>query len=312
LNPSTPTDSKYRWFLKRVGKHIRWARQQGVGRLVEEDQLSPKDRLALARSKRRWRKQHDVAPGAIPVYVVGVQRSGTNMLVRGLERSPEFDVCNENDGRAFFRFRLRPDDDVRRLIESDGHRYILFKPLIDSHRIVHLLDGIETAGKARAIWAFRSVDGRVRSAVAKFGARNHTVLSDIKDGNADSHWEAQGLSQDSLDLISSFDYEKLSPESAAALFWYVRNRLFFEMDLHQRDDVRLVSYDAFTRDPETTMRSLCDFLGFTYSDELIAHVEQRSSSGKELQLDPAIRRRCQELQRSLEEVASTQAAPLLT
>ena len=47
-----------------------------------------------------------------PVYLVGLQRSGTNMLARGLDIAPEFEVHNENDRAVFDHYLLR-DDDVR-------------------------------------------------------------------------------------------------------------------------------------------------------------------------------------------------------
>jgi hypothetical protein len=130
-----------RWIGMRVRRHWEWGRAHGFRRLIEEDQLNPLERVPLALRKRRWRQAHSVAPGAVPVYLVGVQRSGTNMLVRGLERSPEFEVRNENDGEAFERFQLRPDPVVRDLVMRSGHRYVLFKPLCDSHRVDEILDG---------------------------------------------------------------------------------------------------------------------------------------------------------------------------
>ena len=59
-------------------------------------------RVRVASAKRRWRRAHPQAAGrATPVYLVGLQRSGTNMLARGLDTAPEFEVHNENDRAAF-------------------------------------------------------------------------------------------------------------------------------------------------------------------------------------------------------------------
>jgi len=115
--------------LLRLRRHWHWGRRQGFGRLIEEDQLNPVARMRLALGKRRWRRAHSVAPNATPVFLIGLQRSGTNMIARGLEEAPEFEVRNENDRAAFDRFRLRPDPMVRDLVMRSGHRYVLFKPL---------------------------------------------------------------------------------------------------------------------------------------------------------------------------------------
>jgi hypothetical protein len=306
-------DARLTRLRRRVLRHWHWGRTQGFGRLIEEDQLDPFTRASTAWNKRRWRAAHGVAPGAaVPVYLVGVQRSGTNMLVRGLETSPEFEVHNENDSRAFHRFRLRPDAEIAALVSASRHRYVLFKPLCDSHRTDELLDTMGTPAPGRAIWAYREVDGRVRSALAKFGDVNLQVLAEIARGEGQRRWQAQRLSPESLELIRSFDYERLDPASAAALFWRVRNGLFFETGLQAREDVMLSSYDALVANPEPGMRALCRFLDFPYSPRLVSHVDQRSTGpGRELLvLHPRVRAACDELQERLDAAAAAQLVRL--
>jgi hypothetical protein len=108
------------------------------------------------------------------------------MLVRGLERAPEFAVYNENSAAAFRRFRLRPDSVIRTLVDSSRHPYVLLKPLCDSHRTPELLDGLGTASPPHALWVYRSVDARVRSALAKFGDANLRALRDVAAGRDDA------------------------------------------------------------------------------------------------------------------------------
>lgn len=301
--------SGLQWLLLRLRRHWRWAREQGFGRLIEEDELNPLARVSRAAGKWRWRRAHAVAPTAVPVFLVGVQRSGTNMIVRGLEAAPEFQVYNENDRRAFERFRLRPLPTIRALVERSGHRYVLFKPLCDSHRTGELLDELGAHSPGRAVWAYRSFDGRVRSALAKFGSNNLVVLREIAAGRGDHLWQAQGLSDESLDLIRSFDYDRMNAESASALFWYVRNALYFELGLHERDDVMLVSYDAFVADTEATMRAVCAFLAFPFHPRLTAHVEARDAPlQRPLEIDPEIRSRCEALEGRLDEAARAKTA----
>ena len=74
---------------------------RGRRRLIEEDRLDPRERAGTALAKRRWRRANPAPPGrAVPVYLVGLQRSGTNMLTRGLDAAPEVEVRNENDRRG--------------------------------------------------------------------------------------------------------------------------------------------------------------------------------------------------------------------
>jgi hypothetical protein len=283
--------------LVRVQRHLHWARTQGVGRLVEEDDLNVADRARRALAKWQWRRQHGAPPGrAVAVFLVGVQRSGTNMVVRGLEASPEFEVHNENDRRAFDRFRLRPLPAIRAIVEGSRHAFVLFKPLCDSHRVNELLDGLDTESPARAIWAYRSVDGRVASALAKFGDTNLRVLGEIAAGGGRDRWQAHGLSPVSRKLIESFDYDTMTPATAAALFWYVRNILVFEHGLDRRPDVAVVSYDALVAGPEARMRDLCASLGLSYHPNLVAHVESRPpKDSRPLDIDPRVRELCSAL-----------------
>ncbi len=291
-----------RYTAKRVGRHAYWLRTQGLARLIEEDELNPLDRASKQLAKWRWRLAHRSRPrGASAVFLVGLQRSGSNMVVRALERAPEFEVFNENHQAAFSRFRLRPGPVIRRLVEESLHPYVLLKPLCDSHRTAELLDDLGTRLPTRALWVYRSVDGRARSAVAKFGDTNLRVLQELTAGGGRDRWETQRLSPESLELIASFDWATISPLSAAALFWYVRNRLYFELGLVHRSDVLLVSYDAMVADPVAEMRRLCAFLDFPYHPRLISHIAPRGAVGDgPLDIDPRIRAHCEELTAQLE------------
>jgi hypothetical protein len=287
--------------LIRVERHLHWARAQGVSRLVEEDDLHLVERCQRAYGKWRWRQQYGVPPGeAVAVFLVGVQRSGTNMVVRGLEASSEFEVHNENDRRAFNHFRLRSLPEIRSIVERSRHPFVLFKPLCDSHRTDELLDELGTTRSARAIWAYRSVDGRVASALAKFGDVNRQVLREIASGCGDQRWQAQRLSPASLELIGRFDYDIMTPATAGALFWYVRNVLVFERGFDRRPDLTVVSYEALVADPENRMRELCAFLGVRYDPGLVVHVERRPPrNGRRLDIDPVVRELCNDLEARL-------------
>ena len=296
--PSPPRESGVHRFTRRVGRHIHWAREEGTRRLIEEDQLNPFERVPLAIKKWRWRRAHHVAPNSVPVFLVGVQRSGTNMITQGLEHSPEFEVFSENDRRAFDRFFLKPDDQIRSLVVKSGHRYSLFKPIIDSHRVGELLDTLGTPSAGRAIWAYRSMEGRVRSAVTKFGTSNLDAMRTIAHDGGQGMWQAGGLTEERLEFIRSFDYSAISPKTGAAIFWFVRNSLYFDLGLDERDDVTLACYDEFINRPGPAMRSLTTFLGLDFDPDLIAHVRaqpNRPARTADPDIDPAVTEVCSAL-----------------
>jgi hypothetical protein len=291
--------SALRYTARRVARHVRWARTEGLRRLIAEDRLDPADRLRAAAAKRRWRRRHGVTPGtARPGDLVGLQRSGTNMLVRGLDEAPEVETRNENDQSVFRRFRLRGDDVLLAAVGRSRHAVVLVKPICDSHRVDELL-ALPTAVPGRALWMWRDVDDRARSEVAKFGDANLRALRSIADGTIGAGWQGQRLGPAMTELIGSFDYDAMDPHTAAALFWYVRNDLYFQLGLDRRDDVLLIAYQDMVEDPESAARRVCAFLDLPYRPEFAADVAA-GPSRERLTIDPLVRTLCDDLTARLE------------
>lgn len=300
--------------IHKLRQNWRWSKTHSWAHLIEEHDLNPMVRGKRAMRKQWWRLAHR-NPGtrAVPVFIVGVQRSGTNLLAYGLDERPEFQSYNEGNNKAFIGYHFRPLPTIETLVRQSRARFVLFKPLCDSHRTPELLDHF--GPNARAIWAYRNVDGRVRSAVAKFGDSNLRVLRAFAAGETPRPWNAwqvQGLSAESADFIRSFEFDRMSAESAAALFWYVRNLLYFEMGLDRRPDTMLINYDEFLAEPQQVAGALCRFLELPYRSEMIANVDPRRPSQRPpLAIDPRIRERCTELKERLDGACSSQMARLI-
>jgi hypothetical protein len=280
----------------RLLTHYRRLEREGIVPVLRDDLR--RGRLGLRRFL--WRIAHDYSPNAIPVYVVGIQRSGTDMLVEAFERTPEAEIYNESrSSKAFFRFALRSDEVIASLVESSRHRCIVFKPLCDSHRVVHLMEGLGTPSRGRSIWIYREVEARVRSVLAHWPEGTRQVIRDIAEGR--DVWEAGGLSQERLEFVRSIDHTRLTRPSEAALLWYLRNELFFDLGLDERDDVALVSYERFVTDPQRFMKLLVGLAGVSFRPSMVESVGRRPPpvSGT-IEIDPAIRELCDDLQRRLD------------
>lgn len=277
--------------------HLGRMRREGFVRVVREDLA--RARIGLRRAA--WRVDHDFSPNAVPIYIVGIQRSGTDMLVEAFSEAPEAEIHNESaSSRAFFGFALREDDVVRSIIESSRHRCVVFKPLCDAHRIVHLMEGLGTPRHGRAVWIYRDVGGRVRSVLAKWPENNRRVIRALADGYRG--WEAGGLSEERLELVKSFDLDRLSQASGAALLWYLRNVLFFDLGLDRRSDVALVSYERFLSEPEWLMQALCDLAGIPFRSRMVGRVGARPPAVPgELDIDGRVVELCEGLRRQLDE-----------
>jgi hypothetical protein len=292
-----------------VRRNLYWGRTQGWWNLIEEHDLDLRVRVPRDFKKLLEGIRNPIRPTtARPVFVVGAQRSGTNMVTHGLDMSPNFRVYNEGNSRAFDNYRLKSLPEIAALVEKSRHPFVLFKPLLDSHRIVSMLEELGTPTPPRAIWIYRDVRGRVRSELAKFGDSNLRVLLRREREPGLRHWQLNdelGLSPASTALLERLSVRQLSPADGAALFWLFRNRLVFDLGLERRGDVQIVSYDRLVAESEDTMRRMCAFLGIPYSAELIKHVKPRSGiPSPEIAIDEEILGLCDELRGQLEALAS--------
>jgi hypothetical protein len=165
------------------------------------------------------------------------------------------------------------------------------------------------ARPGRALWAFRDYETRARSAVAKFGAANRTLLAELAAGRGLDRWQARGLSGERLDELRLLEPGRLDPHSAAALFWYLRNGLYFDLGLAGRADIRLLSYERVVAAPSEELRSACTFLGPAWEPQFAARIDTRTLDRREaLDLDPRVRSRCDELTARLDEQAAAESA----
>lgn len=300
--------------VHRIRQNWRWSKARSWAHLIEEHDLNPlvRGRRAIRKSWWRLTQLDRGAASPAPLLLVGVQRSGTNLLAHGLDELPEFQVYNEGNAKAFENYRIRALPTIDALVGQSRAKFVLFKPLCDSHRTVEMLDHF--GGRSRAIWAYRNVDGRVRSAVEKFGDSNLLVLRAFAAGKEQkwwNSWQIEGLSADSAAFIRSFDFNGMTAESAAALFWYVRNALYFELGLNQRADTILANYDEFLADPRRVALGLCGFLEVPYRKAMIAGIDpHRPARRPPMPIDPRIRERCTALKERLDLACAAQMARL--
>ena len=271
--------------------------------LVEGDAFDPRERVRPTAEPWRWQVGDPSSAGsARAVFVVGVQGSGASTVLRAIARDPSVEVHRENESKVFHRFRPRDDDVVRGLIAASRKDLVVLPSLCDSHRTAELLHvGMSEGGAARAVWVYRKVDQQVRSAAPKLGDLHKRVLAEIARGEGGDRWQAQRLSGRSLELIRSVRPEQLSPESAAALFWVVRNRIFLEQRLHQRPDVHLVSHERVVAEPAEETAALARFLGLRAAVPPHPHGgDHRAGNADRLDIHPLVREATTEVETQLE------------
>ncbi len=254
--------------------------------------------------KARWAISHDNRGEINPLFILGVQRSGTSILIKQLERCLDVRTYTETQhSPAYDKFRLRDLETIKALCRKSRQKIIAFKPLTDSHRAQEFLSLSDTS---KILWMFRKANDRANSAVARFGAHNSRILAQFSRGEGLDRWQAQGLSEQSVAFIKQFDYEKSNAETAAAIFWYVRNQLFFEQGLDKEDRVLTVCYETLAQEPAASFVRICSFLDCEYHPRIGDGIHARSVGKSVSKLDSAAEARCDELYEQLRVISTRQ------
>ena len=97
-------------------------------------------------------------------------------------------------------------------------------------------------------------------------------------------------------MVAARFHESMDPYDAAALFWYVRNRFFFDLGLDRDSSVMPLRYEDLVRDPATVIGRVYRFVGARSSRAGATLVHGDSAAkGKDVKLSPDIEALCREL-----------------
>ena len=248
--------------------------------------------LAVKRSLQMLRHAPTRRPERQTLFVSGVQRSGTEMIMSTLERSLETDVFHESDPRAFEDYQMRPPEVIHGLIDRSPASRVVIKSLCEGQYLRRLLDEF---APAKALWVFRRYGDMVNSHLRKWSGCARTVEGIVGDRNS-AGWRARDMSDATHAVVKARYHPDMADPSAVALFWYFRNVLFFEQDLEEDDRVLLVRYESLVSDPERQFRTIFDFAGLNFSSRLVRKVHNRSvGKHPEPEIEPAVRELCESL-----------------
>jgi len=230
------------------------------------------------------------------VFVAGVQRSGTNMLMDVLERSMVTDVYHERDPRAFDNYQMREKSVIGDLYKRSSAEHFVIKSLCELQDLRQLM---QTFSPAKTLWCFRRYPDVVNSMLVSFKNQAAQVKRVANDPDSDEWW-GKGMSSSTHKLVSECVHQDIDDASACALQWYFRNILFFEQQFENNENVLLVCYEDLVKIPEQTFPRIFEFLEIPYRPFVSKNVFS-SSIGKSNPpyLMPAVVSLCDELHRRL-------------
>ena len=216
----------------------------------------------------------------ITAFIFGCQRSGTTLLLNVFDADPRCyaypewsDLCVEGEMRKTLRWR--PLSQAKEMVDRNPAPLTVMKPIVESQ---HAWEILETFPEAHAVWMFRDFRDVASSNVVQFNARLNDLGPIVRNDPTD--WRSSRASDEVQSFIGEFYDKNLSDQEAAALFWYARNRLFFDEHLDTHPRIRLLQYEALVAEPKAWLQKVYDFIGAVYPQNGIETIPHRTSVGK--------------------------------
>ena len=238
------------------------------------------------------------------LFIFGCQRSGTTLVQRILEKDwhtkvyPEVGSALSTQDVALG-LRLDPIDMVRKELFKQKAPFVIAKPLVESQNARQLLNEFP---RAKGVWMYRRYADVVASKLKKSGMKSG--IGDLRYiyNNTPHDWRSDKISEDVRQLIMSLFSEEMNPYDAAALYWYVRNKFYFEQSLASSPDMMLCKYEDLARDPLEMGKRIYAFVERPFpGDHLVSEVHAKSvGKGKEIEISTKVRRLCDDLYAQLE------------
>ncbi len=239
------------------------------------------------------------------VLIFGCQRSGTTLLQQTLlDRSWRILILEEH-ARRLVGGNPEPEatdwqdkDVVFGRIQRLPFEVVAVKPLVESHRATELL---ESTINARGIWMLRHYLDVARSNLRRFGQGNgHRDLAPFESGGS-LDWRCRGATDDTRATVVALLQEGLAPLDAAALFWWTRNRLYFDQHLSQDQRVRVLRYERVRSCPGDVVRSLSDYIDIPLPlHSSVAKVRTQLTAARVGDLNPKVEELCEKLWESFQ------------
>lgn len=201
-----------------------------------------------------------------PIFILGLQRSGTNMMLGLLGHAPGLAVFNEDDPRAFSDFRLRDTDTVETLIRRHLPDACVFKAITDTLRWRRLLEAFHGA---RLVFMVRNPFDVVLSWLVEFPSSmsvvNHVLDYDFFKRNGE--FFADVAETPTVDAHVRRYFGRFHGDgdyaNKVALFWLLFHGVLLDSMFFERRDVLVIDFDSLLASPDTHTSRVASFCEVT-------------------------------------------------
>lgn len=207
-----------------------------------------------------------------PIFVLGSQRSGTNMLFEHFQNRSDTDPYNEDDQAAFENFLLHPFDQIHHLLQHAKAPVVAFKPICDSHRFAEF---VEAFPDGSFIWLTRYYKDVANSAIRNFQFSDRAIRK-VCTGQTGGGWFQEGVSAESEAILREVYDPELSRFELACLVWWARNRVVLEQNVDQAPRTLMLAYEKLVTEPAEVFSFMCEVLGLSPQPQAHRHVHSRS------------------------------------
>jgi len=198
------------------------------------------------------------------LFIFGVQRSGTSVTFQnfskffGVKGYDEFsDLTVLGDEKLRFSSYRR----AKNIINKNLEPYIIHKPLVES-QVADIV--LQNFYNSIGIWMYRDYRDVVNSFHKKFGesiGRHHIDLIIKGDLN---NWRSERVPEKFQKLAIDLNKNELTNQDCTALYWYIRNSLYFEYQFYNISNLKLVCYEVFVQNPSHFITKICNLWDYKY------------------------------------------------
>lgn len=228
------------------------------------------------------------------VFVCGAAKSGKTLLCNLLNQDLRVTLFREDSvlsGRDGHRLRFKPFAEVADIVARCPTPIVVAEAKVESQHAASLLEAFPGS---TVVWVWRHFEGAVAADLRRFSSQRETLLA-VVHGERDD-WRSERVSAETQEVVRGRYAPDMPRADAAALFWYVRNVLWFEQGLDRLPQAALVQYEAFCREPGAVLRRVYGLIGESLPPLRASDVVNASFLHTEpVPLHPDIRRLCVEL-----------------